>query len=253
MILVARFLPQKIAVPLFGDRKTYGTKPDENDSDWKAWQEEMMNIYTTLQKQGVGKIVNDAGYKILSTVALEGMTVCEIGPGSLPHRQFWNGTPKKFIAVDINEAFLEQSKNNANCPFLGIGVRPDQRTVPLADESVDLIFSFYSLEHLNPLSDYLDEYCRILKPGGRFIGAVPNEGGLAWGLGRALTSRRWVHKHTNINFDKIICWEHSNFVDTIMEELDKRLTRKKITLFPSIRFFGHNTTLLTRFIYQKAE
>jgi ubiquinone/menaquinone biosynthesis C-methylase UbiE len=54
-------------------------------------------------------------------------------------------------------------------------------TMAVSDSSVDVIISFYSLEHMHPLEEYLGEFSRILRPGGILVGAIPCEGGLAWG------------------------------------------------------------------------
>lgn len=252
MTMIARLLPQSLAVPLFGDRKRYGPVPVQDDPDWIAWQKEYLNFYNSTQKSGAGARVNDAGYKVLQRVSLEGRSVGEIGPGSLPHRSFWQGTPAHFKAFDINPDFLKISEDAAGCSFEGIQVAPSQTTLPIADASLDFLLSFYSLEHLHPLGEYLDDYARCLAPGGQLVGAIPNEGGLAWGLGRFLTSRRWIHKNTEINYDKIICWEHPNFADTIIAELDKRFTRRHLSMYPALGVFGQNATLVTRFVYEKA-
>ena len=66
----------------------------------------------------------------------------------------------------------------------------------------------------------LKEFNRILKKNGIIVGAIPNEGGMAWGFGRYLTTRRYTKKF-NINYDKIICWEHPNFADFIFESFQK--------------------------------
>ena len=60
-----------------------------------------------------------------------------------------------------------------------------------------------------------------MKPDGLLIGSVPTEGGIAWGLGRFLTTRILAKKQMNIDYDKIICWEHPNFVNTVKKLLDK--------------------------------
>lgn len=91
-----------------------------------------------------------------------------------------------------------------------------------------MIVSFYSFEHLYPFPVYLKGLLRGLKHGGMLVGAIPCEGGLLWGAGRYATSRIWLKRHTNINPDKIICWEHPNFADTVLNALDLRLSQKHI-------------------------
>lgn len=95
----------------------------------------------------------------------------------------------------------------------------------------------------------MSELKRILRPKGIIVGAVPCEGGLAWGLGRFLTSRRYA-KRLGINYDKIICWEHPNFVDKIKSLLDKNFVKIKSIKkpFPDLPF---DLNLIWAFIYQK--
>ena len=42
-----------------------------------------------------------------------------------------------------------------------------------------------------------------------------------------LTSRRWMKKNTNIDPDKIIYWEHPNFVSNIKFHLDNIFSLKQ--------------------------
>jgi SAM-dependent methyltransferase len=98
------------------------------------------------------------------------------------------------------------------------------------------------------LAPYLDEMLRVLKSGGRLVGAIPAEGGLAWGTGRFFTSRRWLRRNSSIDPDKIICWEHPNFADFLLNSLDERMTRQWLSYWPfglaSIDF-----NLVIRFIH----
>jgi SAM-dependent methyltransferase len=52
----------------------------------------------------------------------------------------------------------------------------DMRAMPLADASVDLIFSFGVIEHVvsRDSQKTVDEFKRVLKPGGRLLLATPN-------------------------------------------------------------------------------
>ena len=250
----AQLLPERLKIPLFGDRGQHGLVPDQADHDWLEWISRYNDFYVSTQKGGVGKIVNDAGYHVLKQVDIADKIVCEIGPGFIAHKPCWNGIPREFIALDVSDSFLSDTASRLQgvCPLrMEKVVRDDPRT-PLADDSVDVLLSFYSLEHLTPLDAHLSEFHRILKPGGLLVGAVPNEGGLAWGLGRYLTSRRWIQKNTGIDYDKIICWEHPNFIDRIIGELDRQFTRKYCTMYPLPLLPLADLNLVTKFIYQKS-
>lgn len=255
-MIAARILPHFMRAPLFGDRDQYGLVPDEEDAHWQEWQAEYLRFYQANQKEGVGKTVNDAGYAILKAIDWSDSCVVEIGPGRIPHLPFWDNAPKQYYAVDISDTFLSATQERLaqaypDCPFIPLKQSQRCGQIDLPDNSVDFIVTFYSLEHLNPLADFLDDYARILKPGGMIVGAVPNEGGLAWGLGRYMTSRRWIRKNTTINYDKIICWEHPNFVDDIMQGLEERFRRVKKNQYPMSLIPLYDSNLVTRFMYQK--
>jgi len=244
-------LPTTLKNVLFGDREKYGPVPDENDKDWLEWQENYFNFYAATQKGGIGKRVNDAGYAVLNDIELAGKLVAEIGPGNLPHRRFWNGQPEKFTAIDIYQDFIDMTAKIVDCPFEGVHLSERSQKLPIPDNSFDVLLTFYSLEHLYPLEDHLQEYCRILKPGGKFVGAIPNEGSLTWGAGRYLTSRRWINKHTNLNYSKVICWEHPNFADTILNTLDQIFEREKLSMSPFSFMPLLDFNLVTKFCYSK--
>jgi len=246
-------LPSILANPLFGDRKRFGLEIQENDHDWQEWQKFYMQFYQNTQKSGIGKKVNDAGYEILSQIDLSGKHVLEVGPGALPHYRYWNGKPAKYTVVDVKQVFLDQSLqilNQEGVIFSSCLTSAD--SLPFDDGSIDIIISFYSLEHMYPLDTFLKEFNRILRPNGFLIGAIPCEGGLAWGLGRFFTSRRYIKKYSKINPDKIYCWEHPNFADQILHSMDKYFTQTKIQYWPlRIPFIDMN--LIARFIYTKIE
>ena len=167
--------------------------------------------------------------------------------------QFWRGRPSEYLLADIQPAMLEKAREKleaAAVPSHSLLVRRGE-PLPLADESVDVAVSFYSLEHIHPLRPYLDEILRVLRPGGSLIGAIPAEGGLAWGTGRMLTSRRWFKKHTSIDPDKIICWEHPNFADEILAELARCFEPQRINWWPLPWLRMLDPNLIIRLQYRK--
>ncbi len=115
--------------------------------------------------------------------------------------------------------------------------------------SVDLVISFFSLEHIYNLNSCIKEISRILKKNGKLVFAIPNEGSFAWGFSRYLISRRWMKKNTNINYDKVICWEHPNFATTIIKLLDKNFLSIKINKIPNLYF--DDFSLIIKGIYKK--
>ncbi len=248
------FMPRVLRKRLWGDRERWGLAVNSEDPHWQEWQETYAKFYMANQRQGLGTKINDAGYQVMADVNLSGQTVLEIGAGDIRHMKHWIGVPDNYLLADISNDMMEFAKAHLatqGVPHETLLLQRDQ-SLPLANESVDIVVSFYSLEHLHPLEDHLNEILRVLKPGGILIGAVPAEGGLAWGFGRLITSRRWFKKHTTVDPDKIICWEHPNFADDILSTLDTRFNRQAVSYWPLPWLSLLDPNLIIRLEYRKA-
>lgn len=222
---------------------------------WQEWTNDVyLRFYQATQKQSAGEKVNNAGYRILRRVDFSDKTVLEIGPGKLSHIPFWKNKPKEYVIADIMPKMLALSaKELQNVQVAHREVllaRQSSPKLPFGNDEFDLVLSFYSFEHMYPFADHLLELVRCLKPGGSIVGAIPAEGGLAWGLGRFLTTRRWLHKHSKIDPDKVICWEHPTFAEEILSVLEENLIRTKREFYPwHIPCIDAN--LVIRFVYRK--
>ena len=248
---VRRWLPRAARSVLWGDREQWGLAVKEEDPCWIEWQRTYGEFYAANQRQGVGGSVNDAGYRVMQNVDLTGKTVLEIGAGDIRHLKYLKGKPKEYIIADVSEemmGFAADKLTEKGIPYESVFVARNQ-ALPIESSSIDVVVSFYSLEHLHPLADYLEDMHRVLKPGGLLIGAVPSEGGLAWGLGRMLTTRRWFKRNTNIDPDKIICWEHPNYADQLFAEMDRLFVRKNVQFWPlGVPLMDINLVLSFQFI-----
>ena len=249
-------LPRLVSEPLFGDRDKYGYQPSEKDPCWIEYKQVVHGLYNQTQREGIGKTVNDAGYRILECIELDGLKVLEVGPGNLHHLKFWTGVPSKYVLIDLYQDFLQtasQKLAEKGIPFeTRLTSREHHGSLPSLDSEFDLIISFYSFEHLYPFSQHLHELRRVLKPGGMIMGAIPAEGGLGWGFGRMLTTRRWFKRNTNINPDKIISWEHPNMADEILNSLESLMERDLLAFWPT-RVPSIDLNLVIKFIFRKTQ
>lgn len=251
--LIRNVLPQSIGTALWGDRERWGLEIRYDDACWQAWQVAYTAFYAANQRAGIGTIVNDAGYRVMREVDLSGKTVLEIGPGDIRHVSSWLGKPAEYILADVHGEMLVKGVEKLRASGIASRALLLERgnALPLGERVVDVVVSFYSLEHIYPLRPYLSEISRVLRPGGLLVGAIPAEGGLAWGAGRFFTSRRWFKKHTEIDPDKIICWEHPNFADTILADLDATFVRKRVSWWPLRSIPSLDLNLIIRLIYRK--
>lgn len=235
----------------FGLRGDDAVPFSESDTDWVNYQAIVGRFYSETQRSGIGARVTDRGYEILRSISLEGKTVVEIGPGSLPHRGVWNGTPNLYISVDLRDEFHQIAISKAQCPTQKINTDFSSASLELPDDSADIVISFYSLEHLHHLEESVREYFRILKPGGILVGAIPNEGGPFWALGRFFLTRPIMFLKYKIDYDKIIAWEHPNFADEIRFTLNLFLSELSWSGSPFPRLGDLNLNLTSKFVFRK--
>ena len=267
---IGRHLPRCLASRLFGDREQWGHQIRTDDPHWQEWSRVWINFYDATQKRGVGEFVNNAGYQVLATGDYRGTRILEIGPGHLQHLRYWwdhspalTGraewpaplNPPTFCIADVQQEMLDRSASvlaDAGIPCETHLLTRGESRLPFRDNEFDHILTFYTLEHIYPLCDYLDELRRVLKGGGCLSGAIPAEGGLAWGMGRFLTSRRWLKNNTTIDPDKIICWEHPNFAPSVLRQLDLRFINERREYWP-LKIELIDVNLVVRFVYRKAQ
>lgn len=229
-------LPRLLSIPLFGDRKRYGLRPVPGDTCWQSW----LADYTKVMQKNKGFVVSDlvynSSYRHVADLDTADKRLVEIGPGDMNHLKHLSFPPARIELVDVDQSMLDMAQRSAQSvgiPCNTHRISPsDTPVLPFASNSVDVVFSFFVFEHVLPLKQLLKETKRILKPGGKLLGSIPCEGGIAWGLGRFLTTRRHYRKNSYINFDKIICWEHPNFADHILANLMDVFPPEWIDLWP---------------------
>ena len=92
----------------------------------------------------------------MSRIDFTGKRVLEIGAGDIRHLTHWRSGVSEYLLADVSTDMMNFAKKRLTRllfhPHLHVG-----RNQPLAleDASVDVIVSFYSLEHLYPLRPYL--------------------------------------------------------------------------------------------------
>ena len=213
----------------------------------------MPTYYIQSQRGGIGSVVTDAGYRICRKFDMTDRRILEIGPGDLTHLKHWQGTPKRYVIADVRSEILQGAQATLRDRGIDSETVLLERTasdLPFGDGEFDTVLCFYTLEHLYPFDTYVKELQRVLMYSGVLAGAIPCEGGLAWGCGRLLTTRRWLRKNTSIDPDKIICWEHPNFAEQILENLDERFNKEYLGFWPTpIPII--DTNLVITFIYSK--
>ena len=251
---VRNWLPNNLKAWLWGDRDLFGSKVKEDDLDWKKWKKFENKIYLKYQKKNsLGKLVSSSGYKFLKKINLENKNVLEIGPGELDWLKYINSKPKNYTLIDCSKSMIlisEKILKKNKIKYKKILVNKYDNKIPVKNNSQDIVLSFNCLEHIYNLDTHTNEIRRVLKKNGLLIGAIPTEGGFLWGFGRAMTTQRTIKQKYNLNYNKIICWEHVNFCDKVILKLDKKFKKIKLKYWP-FSFLPFDLNLTKYFIYKK--
>ncbi|MBF0141041.1 MAG: class I SAM-dependent methyltransferase [Magnetococcales bacterium] len=135
--------------------------------------------------------------------------VLEVGAGAGEHLPFVRHGFEHYLMIDLDEAILEQARQNArHRPEVECRVM-DARNLAFPDHYFDRLISVFNLEHLSEPYRVLREWARVVRPGGVISIAIPTEGGMAWELGRTLTTRR-IFRKKGFDWDYIVARDHVN-------------------------------------------
>lgn len=117
--------------------------------------------------------------------------------------------------------------------------------LPFKSASIDRASSVYALEHIYYLEDALAEIARVLVAKAKFLVGLPCEGGLAWTLGRKLTSERTMSKRYNVDYRRYIALEHCNTAARVEKAMSFhfRQIERKLFPLPFLPLIGGNLTL----------
>ncbi len=103
-------------------------------------------------------------------LSLDGKHILELGCGSaeITRNIATSGVDRKITALEIDEIAHQKNTQISDLPNVTFALSGAQE-IPLADESVDIVFMFKSLHHVpfDLMEQSLQEIKRVLKPGGQ--------------------------------------------------------------------------------------
>lgn len=206
---------------------------DYDDPDYKRMSElfdDAQDYFT--DGNPVFRAIHDSSHKRLSSwagqVHRDGDWICDLGCGQGYHFHFLSRTDN-VIGVDIRLESL--SKIREHFPDVVL-IQANSCALPFKDHGLAEIRSVYALEHIYHLEDALTEVARVMKKDGDLYVGIPCEGGLAWTLGRELTSMRTMSKRYNLDYRKYIALEHCNTARDIAKALGAHFRIEKRSFFP---------------------
>jgi len=191
------------------------TTVKDEDKAWLDYQAKASKIYDNIYYQSSNILVNNtnkAGHRQVERLLDKGRNfdiVLEVGAGTGFHLNFVRHTYQKYYLTDKSPEMISLAKKKH-------GVRSnlkyeiqDASNLDYPDASFDRLISIYNLEHIPFPHQVLKEWMRVVKPGGVISISFPLDGGVAWRLGRFMTTRRSFAK-LGLNLDYIIAREHIN-------------------------------------------
>lgn len=130
------------------------------------------DVYYLLARKG-SLDVSHPGMKILLDFASKSNRILDLGCGEGTRLNMLAQDKEVAIGVDIsNKAILLARKAYPKLKF----IKADLESIPLKDESFDLVYSAYVLEHLTEPEKVLDEAIRLISNNGFLVLIAPNYG-----------------------------------------------------------------------------
>jgi len=157
--------------------------------------------------------------------------VLEVGAGTLAHLPFVRHRFHKYIASDADQLVLDSVKD-AQLPEGVELLRLDGNSLPFEDNSFDRLIATHVLEHVPSPHLALQEWVRVLKPGGVLSLILPCDPGFAWRLGRHLGPRKQAER-AGLPYDYYMAREHINSIFNLHQILSFHFPKRQVTWWPT--------------------
>jgi len=100
-----------------------------------------------------------------------------------------------YYGIDLTSEALARARER--CPKMNF-IQADLSKIEIENNFFDFIVCTETLEHVDAYQDVINEFKRILKPGGQLVITFPNE--FWWTVSRFLLGRRPIRVPDHINF-----------------------------------------------------
>jgi ubiquinone/menaquinone biosynthesis C-methylase UbiE len=136
-------------------------EPAQAYDQWSsAYDSQPGNLMLALDEQLFGEL--------LSGIPVQGRTVADIGCGTGRHwARIMEKGPARLVGYDVSAGMLDMLKKKY--PQSETKQLTDERLPGLADQSCDLVVSTLTVAHIDRIQTALEEWRRVLKPGGSIL------------------------------------------------------------------------------------
>ncbi|OHV89208.1 methyltransferase [Mesorhizobium sp. ORS 3428] len=157
--------------------------------------------------------------------------VLEVGAGTLAHLQFVRHRFEHYIASDFDQSVLDAVKDAPRPKGVEL-LKLDGSSLPFQDNSFNRLIATHVLEHVPFPHLAIQEWVRVLKPGGVLSLILPCDPGWAWRLGRYLGPRKQAEK-AGLPYDYYMAREHINSIFNLDQLLKYHFPKREIIWWPT--------------------
>ena len=157
--------------------------------------------------------------------------VLEVGAGSGVHLGFVRHGFKKYVMSDAGREILDTIQVPAGIKGRVEIKQADATSLPYKDNHFDRLIATHVLEHLQKPQKILQEWVRVLKPGGVLSLILPCDPGLLWRIGRLFGPRQRGEK-SGLPYDYYMATEHINSIYNLVTIIDFLFPEKKARWWP---------------------
>lgn len=137
----------------------------KNDEFYKYYEKQSVTESTRKRFEGIYETVIRVRRQY--NLPDSGLTVADIGCGAGTQSIMWAQDGHHVHGLDINEGLIKLAKQRATDMDVDVKFSAESATkLPWSDESIDVCLVPELLEHVVEWEQCVDEFCRILRPGG---------------------------------------------------------------------------------------
>lgn len=157
--------------------------------------------------------------------------VLEVGAGTLAHLPFVRHRFERYVASDFDQSVLDAVKDAPRPKGVEL-LKLDGSSLPFQDNSFNRLIATHVLEHIPFPHLAIQEWVRVLKPGGVLSLILPCDPGWAWRLGRYLGPRKQAEK-AGLPYDYYMAREHINSIFNLDQLLKYHFPKREIIWWPT--------------------
>lgn len=156
--------------------------------------------------------------------------VLEVGAGTLAHLSFIRHRFGRYIASDYDQSVLDAVRDKPRPEGVEL-LKLDGVSLPFENDSFDRLIATHVLEHVASPHLAVEEWVRVLKPGGVLSLILPCDPGWAWRFGRNFGPRKQAQK-AGLPYDYYMAREHINSIFNLNQILKYHFPKRDVTWWP---------------------